>query len=59
MENLLDLNKDIIIEKFIKGYEVSVETFSFNGFVSILAISKRKISRNMTAKEIYSFNLYE
>ena len=53
----LSIGQKIIVEEFIEGEEFSIETFSNKGHLSILAISKRRVNKFMTAKEIYSHNL--
>ncbi len=42
----------LIIEEYIKGQEFSIEAFVSNRKIKILSISKRKIFKKITAKEI-------
>ena len=49
--------KNFIVEEFIEGEEFSIETFSNKGHLCILAVSKRKVNKFMTAEEIYSYDL--
>ncbi len=53
----LTIGQKIIVEEFIEGEEFSIETFSNKGHLSILAISKRRVNKFMTAEEIYSYDL--
>lgn len=56
-KNQSSLAKRFIVEQFIEGVELSVETFCLNKKVHIINISKREVNEHLSATDIYTYKI--